>query len=214
MVSGISLSDKADSWHWNLDGDNPFSVKKLSGMCDEKLLSIGSNLSSTLRNNLVPKNVEVFVWRLMKKRLPVRIELDKRGVDLHSVRCPICDDDIETTDHTLLFCSFAQDIWSRINSWWGLGSFSNLSFNEILRGNSGVSMSPFGKKIWQAIEWISAYYIWKNRNNRVFRGNTWSVAVTLNEIQVKSFEWISVRNRGKKFDWYTWLSNPLIYLSS
>ncbi|XP_071689060.1 tyrosine--tRNA ligase 1, cytoplasmic-like [Rutidosis leptorrhynchoides] len=146
----------------------------------------------------------------MKKRLPVRIELDKRGIDLHSSRCPLCDEDLETTDHTMIFCSYTRDIWNRVFQWWGLGSFLNYDFNEILGGNSGVSTSSFGKKIWQAVEWISAYYIWKNRNNRIFRGTSWCAPVTLSEIQVKSFEWISLRSKGEKFDWLTWLSSPHI----
>ncbi|XP_071726964.1 uncharacterized protein [Rutidosis leptorrhynchoides] len=169
MIANVQLGEEKDTWEWALDGEKPFTVKKLSGLCDDLILASGNNPISTLRNNLVPKKIEIFVWRLMKKRLQMRIELVKRGIDLH--------------------CVF---------QWWGLGAFSNLSFNEILRGNSGVSMSTFGKKIWHAIEWISAYYIWKNRNNKNFRGTSWSAPVSLNEISVKSFEWISLRSRGKK----------------
>ncbi|XP_071692793.1 uncharacterized protein [Rutidosis leptorrhynchoides] len=213
LLDGLILNDRDDTWVWNLDDGKIFTVKKLSDLCDEKTLRIGSNNSRTLRNNLVPKKIEVFVWRLMKKRLLVRIELDKRVIDLHSVRCPICDDDIETTDHIVLFCAFAQDIWNRVFRWWGLGSFSNLSFNEILKGNAGVNMSSFGRKLWQAIEWVCVYYIWKNRNNHTFRGSSWSASVTLNEIQVKSFEWISLHSKGEKFEWLTWLSNPFLYLN-
>ncbi|XP_071688820.1 uncharacterized protein [Rutidosis leptorrhynchoides] len=117
VISDIKISEDNDSWKWSLDGVKQFTVKKLSGLCDEKMQASGSNLVETLRNNLVPKNIEVFVWRLMKKRLPIRIELDKRGIDLHSVLCPLCDDDCETTDHTVLFCSHAHDIWSRVFSW-------------------------------------------------------------------------------------------------
>ncbi|XP_071689011.1 3-ketoacyl-CoA synthase 9-like [Rutidosis leptorrhynchoides] len=35
-------------------------------------------------------------------------------------------------------------------------------------------MSSFGSKVWQAIEWICVYYIWRNRNNMVFKGKSWS----------------------------------------
>ncbi|XP_071715131.1 uncharacterized protein [Rutidosis leptorrhynchoides] len=133
-VSGIQCSDREDKYSWVLDNNKNFTVKKLSGICDEKILPTINNNAVTLRNNLVPKKIEIFIWRLMKKRLPVRIELDKRGIDLHSVRCPVCDDGLESTDHTLPFCSYAFEIWNRVYSWWGLGAFSNLGFNEILRG--------------------------------------------------------------------------------
>ncbi|XP_071741299.1 uncharacterized protein [Rutidosis leptorrhynchoides] len=197
QLAEVQISEEKDKWEWALDGGKAFTVKRLAGICDDSILAPESNLISTLRNNLVPKKIEIFMWRLMNKRLSIRFELDKRGIDLHSVRCALCDNDIETTDHTILFCSFARDIWSRVSQWWGLGVFSNLSFIEILKGNFGVSMSTFGKKIWQTVEWISAYYIWRNRNDKTFRGTSWCAPVTLNKIQFKSFEWISLRAKCK-----------------
>ncbi|XP_071713354.1 uncharacterized protein [Rutidosis leptorrhynchoides] len=168
-----------------------------------------------LRNSLVPKKFEIFVWRLILKRIPVRVELDKKGIDLHSMRCPICDDNLESIEHTFLFCSNAMDIWSRVYNWWGIGNFSNFGINEILRGNtSNVATSNFGGKMWQAIEWICVYYIWKIWNDKVFHGKTWSIPGSLSEIQIKSFEWVGHRAKKKKFDWLTWLNDPRIYLTS
>ncbi|XP_071713532.1 uncharacterized protein [Rutidosis leptorrhynchoides] len=166
----------------------------------------------TMRNYLVPKKVEVFVWGATQKRLPTRTELDKRGIDLHSIRCPICDDGLESVDHTLLFCKFAFDLWEQVYSWWGFRNVTNLSLNEILRGNGSVPMSSLGKMVWQAVEWIGAYHNWKNRNNKVFRGSSWNIPFALNEIQIRSFEWISHRLKKKcKLDWLSWI-NAIVYL--
>ncbi|XP_071709437.1 uncharacterized protein [Rutidosis leptorrhynchoides] len=145
--------------------------------------------------------------------MPVKMKLDKRGIDLHLVRCPLCDDGLETVDHSLIFCNHSLDLWNRVFGWWNLGQFSNLSMGEILRGNLPVSSSSFGKKIWEAVEWVCAYFIWKNRNNMVFHGKCWTTPVALNEIQIKSFGWISRREKRKKIDWFSWLSNPSIYLN-
>ncbi|XP_071718540.1 uncharacterized protein [Rutidosis leptorrhynchoides] len=166
----------------------------------------------TLRNNLVPKKLEVFVWRSLKRRLPTLTELDKKGIDLNSIRCPLCDDDIESIEHTLVFCKHAFDLWSKVYSWWGLGHVSNLSMSEILRGNTLASSSGLGKKIWQAVEWVCAYLIWKNRNNKVFREKCWNISVAFNEVQLKSFEWISLRLKKKKIEWLSWLNDPSVYL--
>ncbi|XP_071738627.1 uncharacterized protein [Rutidosis leptorrhynchoides] len=204
-----------DSWAWLLSDSHRFSVKELSGIIDHAFLLSHHYFPETLRNSLVPKKLEIFVCRLILKRIPVQVELDKKGIDLHSMRCPICDDDLESIEHTFLFCSNAMDIWSRVYNWWGIGNFSNFGINEILRGNtSNVATSNFGGKIWQAIEWICVYYIWKIRNDKVFHGKTWSIPVALSEIQIKSFEWVGHRAKKKKFDWLTWLNDPRIYLTS
>ncbi|XP_071695695.1 uncharacterized protein [Rutidosis leptorrhynchoides] len=81
-----------DSWKWSMSSDGMFKVKILASVIDQHILPSSSSQHSTLRNNLVPKKVEIFVWRVLLRRLPVRTELDKRGIDLHSVLCPACDD--------------------------------------------------------------------------------------------------------------------------
>ncbi|XP_071696191.1 uncharacterized protein [Rutidosis leptorrhynchoides] len=131
-----------DSWHWSMASDGVFRVKILASEIDGKMLtSCGSN-QSTLRNNLAPKKIEIFVWRALRKRLPVLMELDKRGIDLHSVRCPLCDNDVESVDNTLIFCKSSLDVWDRISHWWNMGNFSNFSIKEICSIPESNSMSP------------------------------------------------------------------------
>ncbi|XP_071705170.1 uncharacterized protein [Rutidosis leptorrhynchoides] len=150
----------------------------------------------------------------MKSRLPVLLELDKRGMDLHSVRCPLCNGDLESVDHTLVGCSKVKEIWIRVFNWWGLGSFSSNTLSEIIGGVGSPSTSGQGGLIWQALSWICLYLIWKNRNKRVFQGKTWKSPMALSEIQTLSFHWIANRLKKEKIEWLSWLSSPSSYLQS
>ncbi|XP_071728938.1 uncharacterized protein [Rutidosis leptorrhynchoides] len=163
---GFEQGGGQNRWVWTLDSDGLFRVNSLASSIDAQLL--GSNVSSlcTIRNNIIPKKIEIFAWRTLKKRLPVRIELDKRGIDLDSVRCPVCDDDLESVEHSIIFCKNALDIWDRVYKWWNMGSFSSFSIQEVLGDDPASNTSKFGKKVWLAVRWISAYLIWKNRNNK------------------------------------------------
>ncbi|XP_071740957.1 uncharacterized protein [Rutidosis leptorrhynchoides] len=204
--------NSGEKWKWLLANDGIFTVRKLSFLIDKHILGHPSSPKKTLRNNLIPKKIEIFTWRALKKRIPVRIELDKRGIDLHSVRCPVCDDGLESVDHSLVSCKFALEVWARIYNWWNLGPCPS-SFDDILEGNLSQASSSTGKKIWQGTVWVCAYYLWKNRNMKVFRNEMWCAPVLVNEIQVKAFEWISSRLKGKNINWSTWLVNPLVFLS-
>ncbi|XP_071694498.1 uncharacterized protein [Rutidosis leptorrhynchoides] len=116
LLRSISFDlNSQESWRWSLAPNGIFTVKKLYQQLDKEILgyAVVNHPQESLRNNLVPKKIEIFVWRALKKRLPVRVELDKRGIDLHSVRCPICDDDLESVDHSLINCKFSMDVWSR-----------------------------------------------------------------------------------------------------
>ncbi|GJU73340.1 RNA-directed DNA polymerase, eukaryota, reverse transcriptase zinc-binding domain protein [Tanacetum coccineum] len=42
---------------------------------------------------------------------PTRLNLDKRGIDLDSVLCPICNDNSESEDHIFVECCIAKSTW-------------------------------------------------------------------------------------------------------
>ncbi|XP_071712249.1 uncharacterized protein [Rutidosis leptorrhynchoides] len=176
ILSSCSINHRSvDKWKWSKTSNGIFKVSVLASEIDEHILTSNPSTQCTLRNNLVPKKVEIFVWRALRKRLPVRIELDKRGLDLNSVRCPLCDDGMETVEHTFIFCKQTLDIWDRVFKWWNIGPFSSFSLQEIFEGKGPTTSSSLGLKIWQAVEWTCAYLIWENRNHMAFQGKGWKV---------------------------------------
>ncbi|XP_071719247.1 uncharacterized protein [Rutidosis leptorrhynchoides] len=178
----------------------------------DKVGDLGGEKFPGYHNNFVPKKVEVFIWRARKKRLPALCELDKRGIDLNSVQCQLCDDDIETVEHALVFCKHVIEIWEKVFDWWGVKLLSSISINELFQGPSNIAMSDFGIKLWQAITWTSGYLIWHNRNQKIFNNKSWNPPIALCEIQLKSFEWVAKRCREKKIEWHNWIHNPHIFL--
>ncbi|XP_071718211.1 uncharacterized protein [Rutidosis leptorrhynchoides] len=197
-----------DHWSWKGSTNGIFTTKSLTDIINSKLLVRGNTSWETMRNALVPKKIEVFMWRVRRKRLPVMTELDKGGIDLHSVRCPLCDNDIESVDHSLILCKHAYDVWNKVFDWWGRGGFNFANVEDFFR-DTGPSNSLVSKKIWQAVIWSCCYLIWKNRNQKVFSNRCWNVPVALNDIQVKSFEWIAKRCKDKTIDWHSWIHNPI-----
>ncbi|XP_071699488.1 uncharacterized protein [Rutidosis leptorrhynchoides] len=195
-------ADQSDLWCWNVSSKSIFKTKILSDLINEKLLcSNASTSSGTIRNSLVPKKVEIFVWRVLKGKILILVELDKRGVDLHSVCCPICDNDIESISHSLLSCEKFRNVWLKIFDWWSVPRPPNLDLRSLLITNSWHLNSDMGKHIWQAVTWTCVYLLWKNRNEKVFKNKDWNVPVAVREIQVKSFEWVARRCKEKVIDW-------------
>ncbi|XP_071740432.1 uncharacterized protein [Rutidosis leptorrhynchoides] len=210
MLQGIKLTEqKDDSWAWFHASNGAFKTKILNTLIDEKTLYMPQSVSCTIRNKLVPKKVEVFIWRVRKGRIPVLLELEKRGADFHLVRCPICDNGTKSCQHSLLSCELSDQIWQKIFEWWNIRWQPNTCIGEILEEKSGNTL---GNKIWQAVTWTCAYLIWKNRNEKVFKNKCWNIPVAISEIQVKSFEWIEKRCTMRKLNWHDWLHNPHIYL--
>ncbi|XP_071709245.1 uncharacterized protein [Rutidosis leptorrhynchoides] len=200
----------ASPWPWKLDPSGRFStsslVQFLSSLAAENALA--SPPQPTNLNPLIPQKIGIFVWRAKQNKLPVRVSLDKKGIDLHSLRCPVCDDDIETLHHTLLTCSFAKDIWERIKKWWNFSHLPISNISDIAKSPNPFLNSNHGITIWQAVVWVTSYHVWAHRNARTFRGNCLSSSKTVTDIQSKSFEWINVRWKKGSMNWLTWITNP------
>ena len=38
----------------------------------------------------IPSNVSHFIWRLIRERLPTKVNLRRKNVDLNDILCPFC----------------------------------------------------------------------------------------------------------------------------
>nr|GEU37706.1 RNA-directed DNA polymerase, eukaryota [Tanacetum cinerariifolium] len=58
--------------------------------------------------------------RLSLNKLPSRVNLDRRGIDVDSLLCPICHEDVEMVNHIFFTCELAKDLWALLARWWEL----------------------------------------------------------------------------------------------
>ncbi|GJX55919.1 reverse transcriptase domain, reverse transcriptase zinc-binding domain protein [Tanacetum coccineum] len=105
------------SWKWIHDDDGAFTVKKLRDLGDDKILNRTIGAQETKWCKIVPRKVCIFIWRLQRRRLPVYTWLDHLVMDLNSILCPHCGNDIETMDHCFLGCSRVIDSWGKLFKW-------------------------------------------------------------------------------------------------
>ena len=113
------MRGKRDRWVWEHDKDRGFSVKKLRELLEERELQGGSSGEVTEWLTLVPKKVNVFLWRTRLRRIATRLDLNNRGIDLDSILCPRCGNAVEDIDHALVTCEEVKKVWERVGNWWG-----------------------------------------------------------------------------------------------
>ncbi|PWA59872.1 reverse transcriptase domain, Reverse transcriptase zinc-binding domain protein [Artemisia annua] len=121
LLNNFVPSDSPDSWTCSLNNSNKFTAASMR--CKIENSMFGSQLETVYWNKYVPIKVNIHNWRLRLDRLPTRCNLDTRGIDLHSTRCPLCDEALETAQHLFVECMVAKDIWIMIKKWWGLGEY-------------------------------------------------------------------------------------------
>nr|GEY44124.1 cysteine-rich receptor-like protein kinase [Tanacetum cinerariifolium] len=89
LLAYLWLSDAPDSWSCLIDSFRVFTVR---GMRHHIFKSSNSFVQNQIRwNKLLHAKINICSWRITNKRLPTLINLDKRAIDLNSVRCQIYD---------------------------------------------------------------------------------------------------------------------------
>lgn len=74
--------------------------------------------SKRVWNNIIPKNMSVFVWTLCQNKQATGYNLVKRGVlDEERALCPLCHVEFEYLSHLFFCCSDLPKVWYFIFDW-------------------------------------------------------------------------------------------------
>lgn len=115
-------------------------------------------------NKWLPIKVNFLHWRLLLNRIPNRSLLNKRGVNVNSIFCPLCGLHEEDTQHLFAYCSFARSIWCHIRLWLHLLIIPSSSINILLNtANYGLRMGSKKQKAGDVVLKYTLWCIWKAR---------------------------------------------------
>ncbi|KAK2449895.1 hypothetical protein QL285_009049 [Trifolium repens] len=96
----------------------------------------------------VPLKVSIFVWHLLRDRLPTKTNLDDRGIissDLHF--CVSGCGGVESTQHLFLSCSSFGSLWALVRSCF---DFSAVDTHDLSDHFLQFTFSPGGTKARQS----------------------------------------------------------------
>lgn len=100
VLDSIILHSRPDAWRWELDSTRVFfSVQSVRCHINDFRLSVGNFI--TRWNRFITIKVDVFMWWVLLDQIPMKSNVDLRGIDLDTVLCPMCG--LETEDNSHLF---------------------------------------------------------------------------------------------------------------
>jgi hypothetical protein len=209
----ISLGD--DCWVWNPGLGDGFSVKSTYVFLDhllhthDPLSSLHSFAFKFIWKSGVPSKVSAFSWQLLLDRVPTRDNLRRRGVlNMDDSRCPLCNEEVETTCHVFLHCRITSKIWYAINRWYGVCSVVPssvpMSYAVIVGNGSNKKRRKGLSVVWLAFVWA----VWKARNDRVFNNVMVDVPTVVDHVQRLSWIWFMNNTAKVPFLLYEWIWNP------
>ncbi|PWA87559.1 reverse transcriptase domain, Reverse transcriptase zinc-binding domain protein [Artemisia annua] len=196
-----------DKWRWKASGSNRFTVSSA-----RRLLSSYSRPVIDMQMKWkcwTPLKCKIMVWRAILNRLPTKVELYKRGVNLQSVVCGLCDTDTETSTHIFTGCFFAAEIWSHVDSWCRLTPSIVFDVNDLMKITKSQPLTKQAKYILRGIIFTTLWTIWNERNDRIFQGKRRRATEVVESIKMTSYFLFKNRSNVKGIDWNVWCKYPL-----
>ncbi|GKC12740.1 RNA-directed DNA polymerase, eukaryota, partial [Tanacetum coccineum] len=114
-ISQIEVREGPNKCIWSTAHDGMFFVGALRRLINDHMLP--SLVIKTTWDKTLPRKVNIFMWRLKLDRLPYRLNLSSRGIEIPEISCPSCNGNVESNVHIFFECSFTKDVLKTIRRW-------------------------------------------------------------------------------------------------
>ncbi|GJY82044.1 RNA-directed DNA polymerase, eukaryota, reverse transcriptase zinc-binding domain protein [Tanacetum coccineum] len=179
-IEGVVLGVASNRWYWSLDGSGEFTVASVRKVIDDIRLPVVATQTRWIK--AVPIKVNVHAWKVSLDYLPTRLNLSRRGIDISSILCPICNRVTESSRHLFFECHFAKDIFRKICHWWNVDFLDVNSFDEWTSWIDNLRMPSKHNRLLQGACFGSWWYIWSFRNKCVFGADSPSKATIFDDL--------------------------------
>ncbi|GJW10810.1 RNA-directed DNA polymerase, eukaryota [Tanacetum coccineum] len=205
LVGSISLSPSNDRWAWLLGSSGEFSVHSARTFIDDILLPFVGDFTRWVK--VVPIKVNILAWKVCLDKLPTRLNLSLRGIDIPSIICPNCGLAGESCSHLFYSCNLARTLWRKIARWWEIDIPDFSCYEEWIAWFKTTRFSKTQKEMLEGVFYVMWWMIWKFRNQVLFGSSHPRMELLFDDIVSYSFTWCSNRCKNN-IDWISWMKCP------
>ena len=116
----------------------------------------------------VPIKVNIIAWKVKSNAFPTRFNISRRGMDIDSMVCPICNTGVETTNHIFFQCVVVRQIMRKISYWWNIDYSDVNSYEEWRVWLVSIRIQSKLKGILEGVYFGLWWYMWNFRNKILF----------------------------------------------
>ncbi|KAG9449626.1 hypothetical protein H6P81_009591 [Aristolochia fimbriata] len=183
---------RLDSLIWSPSMDGSFTVASAYSVL---LPSSDAHVSRRAWQLSAPPKVQFFNWSALHGKILTRDVLARRGQQLNSLFCPLCDTWMETTNHLLLHCEYTWKIWTwfveQFNCSWVVPN----SLASLLTASPPPHLSTMGLLMWRCLAAFLPWAIWGERNRRVFQTKSKQWEEVAHSVQSFVIQWLIVQGK-------------------
>ncbi|XP_035832890.1 uncharacterized protein LOC118481759 [Helianthus annuus] len=134
-------------------------------------------------------------------RIPTLGTLRKRNIMVGDGGCYLCGEADENTDHIFTACRISNGVWAGVASWCRLPSFFLFSIDDIQGYVTQMNNSKTKKEIVYGVLILTAWRIWKARNEKAFASIDANVVHIMSDVKALGYLWYRSRFKDCTLDW-------------
>ncbi|GJZ08807.1 RNA-directed DNA polymerase, eukaryota, reverse transcriptase zinc-binding domain protein [Tanacetum coccineum] len=205
-IGQLNIDVNEDTCTWSLGPNGTFTVKDARYRIDQNILPTLAH--ATTWDKSIPRKVNVFMWRLSLDRLPHRLNLSSRGMDIPAISCPSCNANVESANHVFFECDIATDMWKLVFRWCDIPLFQASSWDSFNDWIISWHASKEKKHRFYVITTSVLWWLWRYRNSVTFSSQPLRKSDLFDNVRFSSFSWLHNRDH-MKLSWNDWLMYPL-----
>nr|GEZ92023.1 RNA-directed DNA polymerase, eukaryota [Tanacetum cinerariifolium] len=145
FIGDIILTSQTDRYVWSLGSLGDYSVASMRKVIDDNRSP--NVFTSTRWVKCMPIKVNVFAWKVKMDALPTRFNISRRGMDIDSILCPICENGAESSSHLFFKCNLVSQISHKITRWWDVPYVEVSSYVEWLNWMVSLRLTAKSKEM-------------------------------------------------------------------
>ncbi|GJV55468.1 RNA-directed DNA polymerase, eukaryota [Tanacetum coccineum] len=153
-------------------------------------------IDSTRWCRFILRKVNILVWRALIDLTPTRWNLSRKGIEVPSLLCPLCNISPKTSAHLFWSYSMVTSIWRLVFKWIDLTFPDANNLNDVFNWLDDTRLNSASKIILHSIFGVVVWKLWQFRNNKIFGDKKMLQKDLLYQIMDVSFLWYSSRNRN------------------
>ncbi|CAJ2641163.1 unnamed protein product, partial [Trifolium pratense] len=186
---GGRLATSLDRWQWQPDPDSGYTVRGAYQLLISHALVTMDAADNLIWHPQVPLKVSILAWRLLRDRLPTRVNLvTRRVLSPTAYTCVFGCGEAESAHHLFISCGFVGSLWDLVRSWIDIPLVEFVSLRDhFIQFTSSAGGSRARRSFLQLIWLVCVWVVWTERNHRLFRGSADMPHVLLDKIKLFSF---------------------------
>nr|GEY85346.1 RNA-directed DNA polymerase, eukaryota [Tanacetum cinerariifolium] len=127
------LGDGKHTKFWDVSwcGSGDYSVSLVRALIDGVSLPEVSTKTRWIKE--VPIKINVHTWKVKLNCLPTRLNISRRGMDIDSILCSMCDKAVESSRHLFFNCPVSKEALRKIARWWDIEYDEVSSYDDWLQ---------------------------------------------------------------------------------